>query len=49
MKEGFGFDEGLFSGYNAEKKDYDRSSWDYELGEDGFAKSDPSFAHPRCV
>jgi formate dehydrogenase major subunit len=49
VKEGFGFNEGLFSGYDAEKKDYDRSSWDYEPGEDGFAKADPTLQHPRCV
>jgi formate dehydrogenase major subunit len=49
VKEGFGFQDGLFTGYNAEKRDYDRSSWDYELGEDGFVKVDPTLQHPRCV
>ncbi len=49
VKEGFGFQDGLFSGFSPEKNDYDRSSWDYELGEDGFVKSDPTLQHPRCV
>jgi formate dehydrogenase major subunit len=49
VKEGYGFQDGLFSGFSPEKNDYDRSSWDYELGDDGFVKSDPTLQHPRCV
>ncbi|MCB1638564.1 MAG: molybdopterin-dependent oxidoreductase [Thiothrix sp.] len=51
VKEGFAFDaeEGLFSGFNGEKNSYDRSSWEYELGEDGFAVRDASLTHPRSV
>ena len=36
VKEGFGFKDGLFTGYDEAKRDYDRSTWDYELGDDGF-------------
>jgi len=49
IKEGFGYQDGLFTGYNAEKRDYDRSTWDYEIGEDGFAVVDDTLQHPRCV
>lgn len=49
VKEEFGFKDGLFSGYNADKRDYDRSSWEYELDEQGFVKVDETFQHPRCV
>ncbi len=49
VKAEYGFEDGLFTGYNAEKRDYDRKSWDYELGEDGFVKVDPSLQDPRCV
>ena len=49
VKEGFGFQDGLFTGFSPEKKDYDRASWDYEFGEDGFVKSDPTLTDPRCV
>jgi len=49
VKDEFNFQDGLFSGYNAEKRDYDRSSWDYVVGEDGFATVDPTLQNPRCV
>ena len=49
VREDFSFNEGLFSGYNAEKQTYDKSSWDYEMGADGYVKTDPTLAHPRCV
>jgi len=49
VKEGFAFEDGLFSGYNEEKHTYDKSSWDYELDEQGFAKIDETWQHPRCV
>jgi formate dehydrogenase major subunit len=49
VREDFTFTEGLYSGYNAEKHSYDKSTWDYEIGSDGFVKTDPSLAHPRCV
>ncbi len=28
---------------------YDRSTWNYEMGNDGFVKADDTLAHPRCV
>lgn len=49
VKEGFGFDQGLFSGYQEEARTYDRSTWDFELGDDGFARVDDTWQHPRCV
>ena len=49
VKEEFAFTEGIYSGYNAAKHSYDKSSWDYELGTDGYVKADPTLAHPRCV
>jgi formate dehydrogenase major subunit len=49
VKEGFGFEDGLFTGYNAEKRDYDRSTWDYEYDEAGNARLDPTLENPRCV
>src|SRR5699024_11041592 len=29
VNEGFGFEEGLFSGYDPEKRQYDKSTWSY--------------------
>jgi formate dehydrogenase major subunit len=49
VKEGFSYQDGLFTGYDEGKRDYDRSTWDYELGPDGFAVVDTTLQHPRCV
>lgn len=49
VREDYSFDEGLFSGYDAAKKVYDKTSWNYELDADGHALSDPTMTHPRCV
>jgi len=49
VKEGFSFDAGLFSGYNEQTRSYDKSAWDYELDEKGFAKIDDTWQNPRCV
>jgi formate dehydrogenase major subunit len=49
VKEGYGFQDGLFTGYDEAKRDYDRSTWNYEMGDDGYVKSDDSLKDPRCV
>jgi formate dehydrogenase major subunit len=49
VKEEFTFTDGIYSGYNADKRSYDKSSWDYELGADGYVKTDPTLTDPRCV
>jgi formate dehydrogenase major subunit len=49
VKEGYGFQDGLFSGFQPDKHSYDRESWDYERGDDGFVKADATLQHPRCV
>ncbi len=49
VREGFGFEDGLFSGYNPDNRTYDRSTWNFELDENGFARTDPTLQHPRCV
>lgn len=49
VKDDFSFEDGIYSGYDAEKRKYDRSTWGYQLGEDGFVKTDPSLQDPRCV
>jgi len=49
VKAEYGFSDGLFSGYNEEKRDYDRSGWEYQLGPDGFALRDMALEDPRCV
>lgn len=49
VREDYRFDDGLFSGYDDVTRQYDRSSWAYELGEDGQVKRDETLSHPRCV
>ncbi|MCP6231871.1 hypothetical protein NL428_27730, partial [Klebsiella pneumoniae] len=49
VREDYAFDEGLFSGFDAQKRQYDKTSWNYQLDENGFAKRDDTWSHPRCV
>lgn len=49
VAEGYKFDDGLFSGYDEAARKYDRSTWAYETGPDGYAKVDETLQHPRCV
>ena len=41
--------DGLFSGYDAGKRAYDRSSWVYQLDTKGIPKRDLSLKDPNCV
>ena len=50
VKDEFGWADGLFTGYDEGKRDYDKSSWDYVIDEaTGLAQTDPTLQHPRCV
>src|SRR6266536_330043 len=47
VKEGYEFKDGLFNGYDPQKRAYDTKAWTYETGPDGFATVD--IGHPRSV
>ena len=49
LKPGFKLENGFFSGYDEAQRKYDKSSWGYQLGEDGFIKTDDSLQDPLCV
>ena len=49
VKDGFGYQDGLFTGYDEARRDYNRSSWDYQLGPDGYVVADETLSNPRCV
>ena len=49
VKDGFAYQDGLFTGYDEARRDYNRSTWDYEIGEDGFVVADETLQNPRCV
>jgi len=45
----YDFKDGLFSGYNPEKRAYDKSLWAIEKDEKGIPKRDQSLQNERCV
>lgn len=49
VRDDYHFEDGLFSGYDAKNRQYDKTSWNYELDGNGFAKRDETLQHPRCV
>jgi len=49
VRDGFSYKDGLFNGYDEAKRDYDRTEWEYVIGDDGFAAVDMTLQHPRCV
>ncbi|TAK50162.1 MAG: formate dehydrogenase-N subunit alpha [Xanthobacteraceae bacterium] len=49
VKEGFDFHDGLFTGYDETKRDYNKSTWEYELDADGYVQADDTLENPRCV
>ncbi len=49
VRDDYHFEDGLFSGYKEEVRNYDKTSWHYELDENGYAKRDDTLSHPRCV
>ena len=45
----FGFKDGLFTGYDANKRGYDKTTWTLEKDEKGLPKRDLSLKNPQCV
>jgi formate dehydrogenase major subunit len=43
------FEDGLFSGFDAEKKKYDQKKWAFAYDEAGLPKRDKTLQDPRCV
>lgn len=49
LADSYDFKDGLFSGYNAEKRTYDRSSWAFKRDEKGAPVRDFTLKDERCV
>ncbi len=49
VREDFGWQDGMFTGYDESTRSYDQTSWEYEFGDDGYVKVDETLQHPRCV
>jgi len=45
----YGFNDGLFSGYNRKTKSYNKKYWAFEMDANGAPKKDKSLTHPRSV
>jgi formate dehydrogenase major subunit len=49
LKPDYKFDNGFFSGYDEAKRIYNKASWGYQVGEDGYVKVDDTLQDPLCV
>ena len=49
VSDKFAFDEGLFSGYDGEKRAYDKGSWAFRVDDKGMLETDPTLQNPRSV
>ncbi len=45
----FGFKDGLFTGYDADKRGYDKATWSYQKDASGIILRDETLKNPRCV
>lgn len=41
--------DGVFSGYDEQKRSYDKSTWKFQLDENGVPKKDLTLQNPNCV
>ena len=41
--------DGVFSGYDEKKRSYDKSTWKFQLDENGVPKKDATLQNPNCV
>jgi len=49
LDPGFGFRDGYFTGWDPEKKTYDRATWKYQTDPQGNPLQDRTLSHPQCV
>jgi len=49
IDEKFGFQDGLFTGYDSKGRKYDRSTWKYQLDAGGIPRMDKTLKNPHCV
>ena len=49
IADSFKFEDGLFSGYDAKSRKYDKKMWAFTKDANGIPKKDKSLKDPRCV
>ena len=45
----YSFNDGIFSGYDAAKRQYNKDTWKYQLDSKGIPKQDSTLQDPQCV
>ncbi|MCB2227381.1 MAG: formate dehydrogenase-N subunit alpha [Desulfarculaceae bacterium] len=49
VDQGFGFEDGLFTGYDPKARKYDKATWAFQKDAKGVIRKDPTLQDPRCV
>jgi formate dehydrogenase-N alpha subunit len=49
INPGYKFADGLFNGYDKDKRNYDKASWQYQVDEKDIPKRDPTLKDKNCV
>lgn len=49
VHEDFQFEDGLFTGYDEQKRSYDQSTWTFQKDKEGNILKDETLTHPRTV
>ncbi len=49
VNKAYKFKDGLFPGYNADKRKYDKSKWAFQMDQNGVPKRDKTLKDPHCV
>ena len=49
VREGFEFNDGLFTGYDEERHQYDKSTWKWQTDADSIPLKDKTLQDPNCV
>ncbi len=49
LGEKYDFKDGLFSGYDTDKRSYDKDTWAFKKDATGNPETDPTLQNPRCV
>ncbi len=49
VSKDYTFQDGLFCGYQKDKRAYDAAAWDYEVDAQKTPVTDPTLSNPRCV
>ncbi len=45
----FGFNDGLFTGYDSKSRTYNKDTWTFQMDENGIPKRDETLKDPNCV